>query len=80
LLTAPTYGSLTKKARHENYYQKVLVRHEKFRFKQISIKFESFHFIKINLVQTTNWAEDKHTKISVKIRISADVYRPIFKG
>jgi len=46
---------------------------------QISIKFEGFTFylIKINLVQTVSL--DKHTKksvkISVKIRMSADIQR-----
>jgi len=38
---------------------------------QIPIKFGGFNEIKMNLVQ--NCAVDKHTKISVLIRISADI-------
>jgi len=45
---------------------------------QISIKFGGFYLNKMNLIQT---AVDKHTKISVKVCISADIqkskYRPI---
>jgi len=47
---------------------------------QISIKFGGLYLIKMNLVETIlktilvqNCAEDKHTKISIKIRISAEI-------
>jgi len=42
---------------------------------QISIKLGGFYVIKINLVQTVLCAADKSTKLSVKIRIPADIQK-----
>jgi len=40
---------------------------------QISIKFRDFHLITINFVQTQNWAEEKHSKILVKVWTMTDI-------
>jgi len=49
--------------------------------KQISIKVGSFYKLEMNLVYTVkHCAVDKHTKLSVKIRISANIQKVEYRS
>jgi len=59
-------------ARHENYLQKILARYEKFCWTNFN-KIRRFLLKQVEF--GSNCAVDKHTKISVDIRISADIQK-----
>jgi len=86
LLTASTYGSLTSEADYVNYSKSA-----KLDMKIISKKYrqDTKNFIEQISINSgfftedefdSNCAEDKHTKISVEIRISADIQRVKYRS